>query len=55
MESKMAKFIKLILANGALGYLAWDHWVKGKAVMAGILLFGMLVFSYIIWIAKKKE
>jgi hypothetical protein len=54
MESKAAKIIKLILANGALGYMAWEQFTKEKYLFASIMVVGAILFSYMIVIAKRK-
>ncbi len=49
------KIIKLVLAAAALGYLAFDNFLKEKYLFAGIMVLGAVLFSYIIIVSKRKS
>lgn len=49
------KIIKIVLAVAALGYLAYDNFLKEKYLFAGIMVLGAVLFSYLISISKRKS
>ncbi len=49
------KIIKVLAANTALGYLAYDNFLKEKYLFAGIMVLGAALFTYMIMIAKRKS
>lgn len=49
------KILKMVLACAALGYLAYDNFLKEKYLFAGIMVLGAVLFTYLLGISKRKS
>lgn len=54
-DYSLEKGVKWAMFMGILGYLAFDFFMKEKYVYVGFFVGGMVFYTYLSWIARRKE